>query len=126
MKTSIWDSGVRSFRAAWKNYIRGRVVSEHAKRSITNAIGACTAYGSRDDEEVPAADDKSLNKLKLQGMTLTLNQVHSLVTEPLKQPAEENLAGEKVSEKMTSATVIGGEMWRFQHQDDDDSIEVRA
>ena len=95
-KTSLWNKDVRSFRLAWKHYLRGRVVSEYARRIITNASGACTAYGCRDDAEVPQAEDESRSAPKILGMALSLQHVHELVTESWSRPASEVTAENKV------------------------------
>ena len=45
----------RGWRGAWKQYVRGRVVSEHSKCIIINFLSADSARGTRDD-----ADDDEL------------------------------------------------------------------
>ncbi len=57
---------------------------------IVKVIGACTAYVSRDDAELPPAEDK------LPGMAWSLEQVHTLVTEAPRQSGPEDANAEKV------------------------------
>ena len=56
-KSTLTQQAQRGFHAAWRQYIRGRVVSEHARRLIVNFLGACATTTTQDkdsdDEAVP-------------------------------------------------------------------------
>ena len=71
----------RCFYAAWRHYIRGHVVSEHAKQIIVNFMSACgsgTRHDKDSDEEPvkPEAPD-------IPGLSLSLDRVHAILRRQL-------------------------------------------
>ena len=102
------------FRAAWKDYVRNRVVSEHAQRVIRNLLGACTAFGRDkhdDTEDGPAKEEVPF----VPGAILLLSDVHELLEHMHHRPSAE--AGEeenpRISTSMGKALEKGTEFWNF-------------
>ena len=63
-----------SHRTAWKDYVRGHIVSEHAKRIILHFLVANCCYSSK---EQPAEDEKETEPLeKLPAMSMSLHTLH--------------------------------------------------
>ena len=46
-----WNWSVRSYDEAWRRYIRGNVVSDHAERLIRNFLSVMAGTGKHNDEE---------------------------------------------------------------------------
>ena len=69
----------RSFRKTWKTYIRGGIVSEHAKRIIVNFVSACCASARRDSDDEEDTKPDEAAPLPVPGMLLSLSSVQRLV-----------------------------------------------
>ena len=64
-KQQLAQPAQRGFYAAWRQYIRGRVVSEHARRIITNFLGACatTTTEDKDSDDEPGPLRAAMGRL---------------------------------------------------------------
>jgi hypothetical protein len=68
---------VVGYRAAWKTYVRGNIVSESAALLIRNFLSACIAYtGQEDDEDEDKTKDKEFICSQL---PLSVNNVHTII-----------------------------------------------
>ena len=59
-----------SFRKAWKHYVRGHVVSKHARRLIVNFLSSTCVYSSKADEEDEEDQAKNVPPPPVPGMAL--------------------------------------------------------
>jgi len=60
-------------RKAWKDYLRGHIVSAHATKMIGNFLASTCCYSSQTpDHEEPEVDDKNLEKMPALSMSLTI------------------------------------------------------
>ena len=79
------------YRAAWKDYVRGNIVSESAALLIRNFLTACIAYtGQEDDEDEAKTKDKQFICSQL---PLSVNNVHSIIDDMKQKEHEATQAG---------------------------------
>jgi hypothetical protein len=78
-KTSGAAAPVRSFSQSWRWYVRGNVVSQHAKRLIAQFMAACCGKSSRehDGEDGDEGHDRKLKELPAND--LALGRVHAVL-----------------------------------------------
>ena len=74
--TSDGQPELRSYSEAWSTYVRGRVVSRHAARLITQFMAACCGKSKRDDA-MPETTEKEAQELP--DNSVPLARVHRLL-----------------------------------------------
>ena len=74
--TSDCEPELRSYSEAWSTYVRGRVVSRHAARLITQFMAACCGKSKRDDA-MPETTEKEAQELP--DNSVPLARVHRLL-----------------------------------------------
>jgi len=88
--TTATRSELVGFRAAWKHYVRGNIVSESAAQLIRNFLTACIAYtGQEEDEDEEKTKDKNFIFSQL---PLSVNNVHTII-DGMRQREREAISG---------------------------------
>ena len=102
----------RSFRKSWKHYVRGNIVTEHARRLIINFLSACctTSRTESDDEQEEQIAPEEPHDLP--GMQLSSSAVHRLI----QQARETHVKGmdddaTRRSAKVGNALALGTVLW---------------
>ena len=67
---------IRSYAQAWTRYLRGRVVSAHAVRVITQFMAACCGKSSKDDDATQPSHEELHD---LPDNSVSLGRVHRLL-----------------------------------------------
>ena len=67
---------IRSYAQAWARYLRGKVVSAHAVRVITQFMAACCGKSSRDDDATQPSHEELHD---LPDNSVSLGRVHRLL-----------------------------------------------
>ena len=82
-------AGKRSYETAWSAYVRGGIVSHHAKRIIVQFLAACCGKSSR-DHDMQQCDTDAQDKAKdLPDNAVSLTRVHSILDEVGKSEQQE-------------------------------------
>ena len=109
----------RNFVCAWRNYIRGRIVSKHAKRIITQFMAACCGKSKTEDSPLgqqamdPNEEEKNENcAMSLQSVHQILNEAANLKSNSKKnQGAEKDINEVSMSEQMKCSLRLGAALW---------------
>ena len=124
---------VRSYEDSWRWYIRGHVVSLHAKRLIVQFLAACCGRSSTRDEDDSELDAKRQSSLLIPDNNVSLERIHSIIDGMSSEDAapkphkatsakkdfpedgpEEEMAAEdpNVSTLVKEALVMTGKLWK--------------
>ena len=109
----------RSFVCAWRNYIRGRIVSNHAKRIITQFMAACCGKSKTEDILVGQAYMDPNEDEKKQKCAMSLQSVHQVLKEAAnpksdsttKTAAQDDINETTLSEQMKCSIRLGSALW---------------
>ena len=64
-----------SYREAWKEYVRGHIVSSHSKKIIANFLASTCCYSSKpQDEQEPEVKSQQLEKMP--ALSMSLDNLH--------------------------------------------------
>ena len=108
---------MRGFRLAWKTYVRGNVVSEHARQTIVNFMGACG--GSTSHEKDSGAEEKeAAPNMSAPSIHIPLRRVHEMIAQDA--AADDAGAGEAAEEQLPpilrAAVDRGEELWGISNE----------
>ena len=70
---------LRSHEYSWRSYIRGHVVSRHAKQIIVQFMAACCGRSKATDNEDLEEDGKDQEAGKLPDNDISLQRIHSII-----------------------------------------------
>ena len=76
-KTS--PEGIRSYQAAWASYVRGRIVSMHARRIIVQFMAACCGKSSRHEGNDTQRGREPDEEERRNQNDMNLEQVHAVI-----------------------------------------------
>ena len=119
-KRRVGPLPVRSFRTRWKSYVRGGIVSEHARRIVVNFVSACCAGARRDSDSEEEVKEDNVTPLPVPGMQLPLTSVHRLI----QQHAQQHEKGTdddatRRSSAVAKALALGSTLWGVARDDAD-------
>ena len=110
-KTPPPELAARSFHVAWREYIRGHVVSEHARQVIVNFMGACTST-SRGDKDSDAEETTKLETPDVPEMQVSLERVHALLHHRSEtNDADRDDLTRPMTESLAQAVDVGERLW---------------
>ena len=109
----------RSFVCAWRNYIRGRIVSKHAKRMITQFMAACCGKSKTEDMilghqsmEPSEAEMNEHCSMSLQFVHQVLKEASNFKSNVKKMSNEDDDVNEvNLSEQMKCSLKLGSALW---------------
>ena len=108
----------KSFALAWRDYIRGHIVSMHAKKIISQFMAACCGKSKTDniflgEEAIAPSPDE-----KMEGCDISLNRIHRVLREasnPTRKKTsdegEYDIEESTLSEQMKGSMRLGSALW---------------
>ena len=72
-------SASRSYSGAWRHYVRGRVVTHHAKRLVVQMMAACCGKSAAGRDLDPADDAAGRQLKEMPANELPLQRVHGIL-----------------------------------------------
>ena len=73
------DAAGRSYAASWRWYVRGHVVTQHARRIITQFLAACCGKSSKGDAHDDADEEEETKERVVPPNALPLARVHGVL-----------------------------------------------
>ena len=70
---------IRNHEFSWRSYIRGHVVSEHAKRLIVQFLGACCGRSSDNGNDNDDDEEAGRKEQMLPDNDMSLQRIHALI-----------------------------------------------
>ena len=121
VKTTDPATRRRNMSEAWSSYVRGHIVSHHAKKIITQFMAANCGKSKRvDGNEERCGRDPDMEEKKSRN-ELDVARIHALLAEGLRQEdsLEASLAADaslehKMSAQVRSAMRLGGTLWGLE------------
>ena len=98
----LYAAGAKSHRRAWRQYVRGQIVSDYPARIIKNFLLAVMAEGKDDNKEQEVTpDDEPEERLS---NILTLDRIHALISaQAADSDGQEDSSVSAISKKLQNA-----------------------
>ena len=114
---------VRSFARAWRQYIRYRIVSEHAKRIISQFMAACCGKSTTEDPVEEHAGIAPTELEKNEACNFSLQNVHNIIQHASSQKStsrvedvdDNDMETYKVSDQIQCSLRLGSALWSFDN-----------
>ena len=90
------EEEIRSHEFAWRSYIRGHVVSRHAKQLIVQFMAACCGRSSQNDLADNDDENQEAASKELPDSELSLQRIHAII-DGMSREGEESAVSKKVS-----------------------------
>ena len=107
----------RSFKVAWHEYIRHRIVSLHAKRIIAQFMAACCGKSITEDPVSSTTSFLPSEAEEKEPCNVALDFVHGIISQGSKASSDvrtdEVVEGLKMSDQIKCSLRLGSALWSF-------------
>ena len=107
----------RSFKVAWHEYIRHRIVSLHAKRIIAQFMAACCGKSTTEDPVSSTTSFLPTETEKKEPCNVSLEFVHGIISQGSKASScvrtDEVVESLKMSDQIKCSLRLGSALWSF-------------
>ena len=120
------EEPLRSYAQAWRKYVRGRVVSHHAKRLIVQFMAACCGKSKGDRDGLMDVEEEAARTKELPGNDLPLARVHAILDRMSQQEGTSEKAESKDPEEEAPEEEVAEEKALCQSGQIRGSMQVTA